>query len=279
MNRTHTYSPARLRRLLTLLIACGCPLIVSGQIESVSNTQASNNDLLLTELPKTESARTVWRERASLSSMSPEDVQSRKRLQETLKRLKAIRFPDLAEPAVQTEPREPNEAVPGTSGQSSKDKKVVIVRTVLPQTTPEAPNNVPDPNSSLTKETTEALKVLAQSPETLQKPEFLGKILFQGQAWPQAKLCYEEALRRLNAKSVAPSEDKAWLLLQIGNCLQRTDPQEAMTIFKQLISEYPHSLWSEVVRVKGQWITWELRDKPKALISEVKAKTAQKGDE
>jgi hypothetical protein len=43
-----------------------------------------------------------------------------------------------------------------------------------------------------------------------------------------------------------------------------------MRIYKQLISEYPHSLWAELVKVKGQWITWEIRDKPKALISEIK---------
>ncbi len=69
---------------------------------------------------------------------------------------------------------------------------------------------------------------------------------------------------------MAPTENKAWLLFQIGNCLQPSDLDKAMRIYKQLISEYPHSLWAELVKVKGQWITWEIRDKPKALISEIK---------
>ena len=111
---------------------------------------------------------------------------------------------------------------------------------------------------------------LTQSPDKLRKPEVLAEILYHGKAYAEAALCYREAYDRLSRQTLAPSEDKAWYLFQLGNCLQHTNQKEAMDIIKQLISEYPHSLWSEMVRIKGQCITWEINDKPKELIQEVK---------
>ncbi|MCP4449941.1 MAG: hypothetical protein GY809_00650, partial [Planctomycetes bacterium] len=169
-----------------------------------------------------------------------------------------------------------NQPAANTSPQSPDNRSVIIIKTVAPAPVPEAPNNVAPSSSALTEETTEALRLLAKSPEKLRRPEALGQILFQGKAWLEAGLCYEESLKRLNSQSTAPSDDKAWLLLQIGNCLQHSDPEGAMRIYKQLISDYPLSLWSELVRVKGQWITWELRTDPQTLISDIKTETLRK---
>ncbi|NQV34736.1 MAG: tetratricopeptide repeat protein, partial [Phycisphaeraceae bacterium] len=197
-------------------------------------------------------------------------------LQETLKKLKSIRFADHGELETSTTTQEPNQSSTNTQPRSAANKPVIIIKTLPPKAMPDSPNNVPMSAATLTKETTEALRLLTQSLEKLPKPDLLGQILFRSKAWSEAGLCYEESLKRLNAISVAPSEDKAWLLLQIGNCLQRSEPEEAVVIFKQLINDYPNSLWSELVRVKGQCITDELRDKPKMLINEIRANTSQK---
>jgi tetratricopeptide (TPR) repeat protein len=264
----------KLWHLWTWLTVCLCPLAL-GQPEQTSPTRVSANDMVLANLPNTESTRSIWRDRTSMSPADGQDMQSKKKLQDTLRKLKSLQFTDLSEPEVQAAPQKSDEPGANTTPQLPDTRPVIFVRTVAPDV-PEAPNDVAQSESTLTEETTEALRVLAQSPEKLRRPEALGQILFQGKAWLEAGLCYEESLKRLNAKSMAPSEDKAWLLLQIGNCLQQSDPERAMRIYKQLISEYPHSLWSELVRVKGQWITWELRDKPKTLISEIKTDTLQK---
>ena len=277
MNSHQPYLCVRPWRLWTLLIVCLCPPLVSGQAERTPKNLASANDMQLANLPKTESARSAWRDRTSLPSQNSQDAQSKKRLQETLRKLKSLRFTDDAESEFMARTQEPNQPGTETKPQSTTDKPVIIIRTLPPTAGPESPKDAPRSDSTLTKETTETLRLRAQSPEKLHKPELLGQILFRGKAWPEARLCYEESLKRLNSKSIAPSEDKAWLLLQIGNCLQQSDPEKAMTIYKQLIKEYPNSLWSELVRVKGQWITWELRDKPKTLISEIKAKASDKG--
>jgi tetratricopeptide (TPR) repeat protein len=277
MNSHQPYPCVRLWRLWTLLIVCVCPPLVLGQATRTPGDLASANDLRLANLPKTEAARNAWRDRTRLSSDNNRDAESKKKLQETLKQLKSLRFTDEAESELLTTTRAAAEPDTDTAPQRAVNKPVIIIRTQPPKATPEFPNNVPPSNATLTKQTAEALHLLAQSPEKLPKPELLGQILLRSKAYAEAALCYQESLKRLNAKSVAPSEDKAWLLLQIGNCLQQTDPKKATTIYKQLISEYPHSLWSELVRVKTQWIIWELRDKPKTLINDIKANKSQEG--
>lgn len=273
MNRLHTNTSSRPWRFRTLLIVCLCPPIVWSQAEPLQKSPSMANDMAITSLPTAKSTRSIWRNRVSLSPEDARELQSKQRLQETLRKLKAVRFEDFPEPVAQTVSEEPNVPVTETEPPLPRNTPTIIVRP-LP---PEAPNEVPMSASTLTKETAEALRLLAQSPEKLRKPETLGQILHKGKAWPEAALCYQESLKRLNAESVAPSEDKAWLLLQIGNCLQHSDPEEAVRIYKQLISEYPHSLWSELVRVKGQWITWELRDKPKTVITEIKENLLPRG--
>ena len=274
MNSHHSDTPAGLWHLWTLLAVCLCPLAF-GQAEQTPQTYGSANDMVLADLPNTESTRSLWRDRTSLSPINSQDAQSRKKLQDTLRKLKSLRFVDLSESEVQAAPQDTNQPGTDTSPQSPENNPAFIIRTVAPAV-PEAPNDVKLSDSALTEETTEALRLLAQSPEKLRKPEALGQILFQGKAWLEAGLCYEESLKRLNAKSMGASDDKAWLLLQIGNCLKHSDPERAMKIYKQLILEYPLSLWSELVRVKGRWITWELRDKPKTLISKIKTDTLEK---
>ena len=276
MNSHQPYPCVRPWRLWTLLMVCLCPPVALGQTEHTPASLASANDLRLAELPKTESARDAWRDRISSPLQNNQDAQSKQKLQETLKKLKSIRFADLEESETPTTTGEPSQSSTSTQPRSAANKPVIIINPLPPKAMPDSPNNVPMSNARLTEETTEALRLLALSPEKFPKPELLGQILLRGKAWSEAGLCYEESLKRLNAASVAPSQDKAWLLLQIGNCLQRSDPQKAVTIYKQLITEYPNSLWSELVRVKGQWITWELRDKPQTLINEIKASTSQK---
>jgi tetratricopeptide (TPR) repeat protein len=277
MNSHQPYPCVRLWRLWTLLIVCVCPTLVLGQATRTPGDLASANDLRLANLPKTEAARNAWRDRTRLSSDDNRDAESKKKLQETLKQLKSLRFTDEAESELLTTTRAATEPDTDTAPQRAANKPVIIIRTQPPKAAPAFPNNVPPSNATLTKQTAEALHLLAQSPEKLPKPELLGQILLRSKVYTEAALCYQESLKRLNAKTVAPSEDKAWLLLQIGNCLQQTDPKKATTIYKQLISEYPHSLWSELVRVKTQWIIWELRDKPKTLISDIKANKSQEG--
>jgi tetratricopeptide (TPR) repeat protein len=276
MNSIQTHTHIRSWRLLTLTMVLMELSVGFGQAESTPADRTASNDMLLSNLPNTKATRNVWRDRTSPPKNDNKETQSKKKLQDTLNKLKSLRFAGLEESealaTAQTTGPKDAKVVP----ESTTQKQVIIIRTPAPKALPDSPNTVPIPNSELTKQTTDAMVKLAQSPEKLQKPESLGQILFQGQAFSEAALCYEEALKRLNIETLAGSEDKEWLLFQIGNCYKQSDPQKAMRIYKQLILEYPHSLWSELVRVKGQWITWELRDKPKTLVNEIKARASKK---
>ncbi len=277
MNNTQTQEHIRSWRLLTLAIVLMTLTSGFGQTESIPKDRTASNDMLISSLPNTKATRNIWRDRTSLPEKDHStENQSKKKLQDTLSKLKSLRFSGLEEPAPQATSQVSAQADPNIIPESTPQRPVIIITTPEPKAVSDSPNSAPTPNSKLTKETTDATIKLAQSPEKLQKPESLGQILFQGKAYSEAALCYEEALKRLNIESLAGSEDKEWLLFQIGNCYQQSDPQKAMRIYKQLILEYPHSLWSELVRVKGQWITWELRDKPKLLVNEVKTRAGNK---
>ena len=270
MQRLSTHDNGRLWRPWTLVMICGFASLVYAQTEPVSSGQGSPNDLVLTDLPKTELARNTWRDRVSAARATDKDAESKKKLQDTLNKLKSMRFTDTQRS--ETQVTAPDGSPPGAeaTAQTQNNKPVIIIRAPEPRKLPDSRNNVPDSSSMLNPKTAEALTLLAQSPEKVLNPEAMADILFWSKTFPQAALYYEESLKRLNKKTMAPSEDKAWLLFQIGNSLQESDPEKAMAMYKQLITEHPHSLWAELVRIKGQCITWELREKPKALISEIK---------
>ncbi len=276
MNRTQTHRHLRSWRLLTLAMILMGSSIGFGKAKPTPEDRTASNDMLLSNLPNTQTTRDIWRDRTSPPPKHGPETQSRKKLQDTLNKLKSLRFADLEEPETLATAQTADQTDANIMPEPTVQKPIIIIRPPAPKAVADAISTVPAPNSRLTKQTTDALTKLAQSPKKLQKPESLGQILFQGKAYSEAALCYEEALKRLNIESLAGSEDKEWLLFQIGNCYPQSDPQKAMRIYKQLILEYPHSLWSELVRVKGQWITWELRDKPKTLVNEIKARANKK---
>ncbi|MCF7972281.1 MAG: tetratricopeptide repeat protein [Phycisphaerae bacterium] len=271
MQRLSIHDSVRSWRLWTLVTVCLYTPILFGQVDPVSRGMESANDLVLTDLPKTDASREAWRDRTSPARATSKDTESKKKLQNTLQKLKSLRFSNLQKPETEVTSPDANQPATEPSSLSKRNQPVIIIRAPGPSEIPAASNDIHDSNSMLTPKTTEALGLLSQSPEKVLDPEALAEILFHSKTYPQAALYYEETLNRLNRKTMAPSEDKAWLLFQIGNCLQQSDPDKTMRMYKQLISEHPHSLWAELARVKGQCITWEIREKPMALVTEIKS--------
>ncbi|NQV35186.1 MAG: hypothetical protein HQ515_21000, partial [Phycisphaeraceae bacterium] len=113
MNSHQPYPCVRPWRLWTLLIVCLCSPVL-GQAERAPASLASANDLRLAELPKTESARNAWRDRTSSPLQNSQDAESKKKLQETLKKLKSIRFADHGELETSTTTQEPNQSSTNT---------------------------------------------------------------------------------------------------------------------------------------------------------------------
>ncbi len=124
------------------------------------------------------------------------------------------------------------------------------------------------PYESVTDQTLQMLKNLSQHPKQLDNPFELGEVLFLSGHLKEARLFYQEALNRRDANDIASAQDKAWILFQIGNCLRDGDPPMAIETYRQLIMEYPDSLWADLAKARDRLINWHQKDKPWTLIGE-----------
>jgi tetratricopeptide (TPR) repeat protein len=119
----------------------------------------------------------------------------------------------------------------------------------------------------LAKQTLQMAEDLLKHPEQIDSPLELGEILFLSGHLPQAAVAYQEALKRTEPNSVALAKDRSWILFQVGNCLRADDPATAAKMYRQLISGYPHSQWTEAAKAQDQLAEWYQKDNPKTLIA------------
>jgi TolA-binding protein len=94
--------------------------------------------------------------------------------------------------------------------------------------------------------------------------------LFLSGHLPRAAAAYQEALKRTEPNNVVSAKDRCWILFQIGNCLRAADPATAARMYRQLISEYPHSQWAQAAKAQDQLVEWFQKDNPKTLIVDSK---------
>jgi tetratricopeptide (TPR) repeat protein len=106
---------------------------------------------------------------------------------------------------------------------------------------------------------------LCKQPEQAEDPFELGEVLFLSGNIKEAATFYEEALNRKSVDDAASAHHRAWILYQLGNCLRHDDMSKARQIYRQLIEQYPDSLWSASAKAQEQLIGWYLSEKPKTL--------------
>jgi tetratricopeptide (TPR) repeat protein len=123
------------------------------------------------------------------------------------------------------------------------------------------------PYNPITDITLENIKNLSQHPEQADNPFELAEILFLSGRPKDAAAFYQEAINRTSADKTDAAENRAWILCQIANCLQDDDPAAALKIYRQLITEYPNSPWTDLAKAREKLIDWYQKDKPEALIT------------
>lgn len=121
---------------------------------------------------------------------------------------------------------------------------------------------------SVTEQTLHMLDDLSQQPEQLRSPLELAEILFISGQLKRAATFYQHALDRKDPNDAASAEHRAWILLQIGNCLRADDLPNARSTYRELITAYPNSVWVDVAKALEQLVDWYQRDKPRTLIEE-----------
>jgi len=120
----------------------------------------------------------------------------------------------------------------------------------------------------VSEHTLQILENPTQKPDQLKNPFELAEVLFLSGHAKKARMFYQEALNRKDPNDLGSAQERAWILFQIGNCLRNDDLQSAKNTYRQLISEYPDNLWTDVAKVQEKLIDWNLKDKPDMLIKE-----------
>ncbi len=112
------------------------------------------------------------------------------------------------------------------------------------------------------------LRDLSKHPEKVDNPFELGETLFLSGNLKEAAVFYTEALDRTEPNDVDPSGNRAWMLIQAGNCLRNSDRPAAAKMYALLLTEYPNSPWALMAQTQAQLIDWYLRAEPAKLIAE-----------
>jgi len=241
--------------------------VLTGEI-AMANSEAdvdeksSLSSFIVAPKPSSQATRQLWRSRITVLG-SEEDKKSRNELKRLIEQIRSVRF----EPKKQTRKPiisvgsvaavEPNEALSTTelSGQT-KEKEVELG---LDNRLPYEP---------VSDQTLQKLGSISQHPDQVPNPLGLAEVLFLSGHLKQAATVYEQALRQMSPDDVGSAHDRAWVLFQAGNCLRDDDLPKAANMYRQLITEYPNSPWTDLAKARTKLIDWYQKDNPRASISE-----------
>ena len=247
-------------RVVCLVVGLGMAVSLATGAEQAVVPQEPNtpsvrkHDYYIAQNPTTPEARQLWKSRIT-AAKDTNAGSSQEELQRLIGKLGAMELkPRVPAPqpqadalSLETEPNEP--ALDAETVQTAADQ---------------AENKLPD--GAVSEQTLQVLSGQLQQPDLLKNPLQVADVLFNSGCLKEAAICYQEALDRLGTEGMDPLENKAWILLQLGNCLQQDDPQAALEKYSLVIVECSDSIWAELAKAKSDLIRWQLDDKPRALL-------------
>ncbi|MHC4188347.1 MAG: tetratricopeptide repeat protein [Planctomycetota bacterium] len=208
--------------------------------------------------PNNHLQRQLWQAAISIAKVEQDNV-SKNELKRIIEQIRSIEFKprkQTPEPVIVVEPpptTQPNETAPNTAVPKQPEKK-------------EAEPKLP--YEPITDQILQILKNVSQHPGELNNPFELAEILFLSGNLKEATVFYQEALNRKSPDDPNSAQNRAWILFQIGNCLRNDDLPTALNMYRQLITEYPDSLWADLAKTRCQLIAWYQKDQPRKLIAE-----------
>jgi tetratricopeptide (TPR) repeat protein len=240
--------------------------------------KSSKDNFIIAPNPQSLLTRQLWKQRITFAE-DENDQRSKNELRRIIEQIRSVEFDpqsETIEPAVLTElvsAAKPGETLPdsnllneskyediesdgqGTSGGFSNAKKDMQSAGPLPRRT-------------VTDQTLQILKHISQHPEQLSNPFELAEVLFLSGHLKEALACYQEALKRREPHDARSAQERAWILFQVANCLRDIDRPLAMKTYRQLITEYPDSPWTELAKAQDKLVDWFDKDKPVSLITQ-----------
>ncbi len=228
-----------------------------------ARADTKSSDLVIAASAATAPGRQLWQAGISVSEDS-KSGQDRNELQQLIKQINSVEFKSPEQPPASLIVVEPaGKAESNEVSQKAQSEKSAAI----PQ---ESLDSGQQNEKQITKKTMQLFEQLSLQPQQIKSPFELAEILFRGGQLKEAAKCYKDALHYLTADANGSYENKAWILFQIGNCLQKDDPTAAMQMYKQLILECPNSPWTDLAKIKSNLIDWYLKEKPDKLINENK---------
>lgn len=223
---------------------------------------SAENDLMITRNPTTPLQYELWKARISAAKDSQNPA--KRQLEQIIQQVRSIEIKSKTrepEPVIETVA----EADPNETGAGLKPPSDQML----------AKNRNKPANGTISEQTLQRFKELSQKPEQLNNPLELAEILFRCGCLEEAAACFRTALNRIHEKD-DPLQDKAWILLQLGNCLKNKNPQAAIENYQAVIAEFPYSPWAKVAKAKSDSVSWYLKDQPDVLIKESNSQTDSK---
>ncbi len=104
-------------------------------------------------------------------------------------------------------------------------------------------------------------------------PFELGQVLYVSGRFDQAAIAYQRALTQMDANDVEVAEKRAWTLMQMGNCLRASAPDNAAPYYRRLINDHPDSRWTPVAKAMLDLLAWYSSDKPDELLKSIETTT------
>lgn len=242
-------------------------------IQDVQVVNDANKAAIVSEKPQQNGPTIVGKTPASIGSqlwrdriIAPEnknDNTSKDELKKLIEQIRSVEFKQqkIPEPVIVVKP---TPALVPSAVEGAEPNKTSLG--VLAKKEPE-PNL---PYKPVADQTLQMLKSKSQHPEQVTNPFQLAEILFLSGHVKEAAVFYQEALNRIDPNDASATEDRAWILFQIGNCLRKDDLPAATKMYRQLVAEHPNSPWTELAKTIEKLADWYQKDKPKELIAEFK---------
>jgi tetratricopeptide (TPR) repeat protein len=212
--------------------------------------------------------RKLWHGRVSAPEQ-PDSVQDQIALDELVRKIRSVKF----QPREQEPPVAPTFVMPEPV--TKRLEAAPAQEKILEQTASSVPIGSAAPERTLPPEAAEALKRVLADPNQAGDPQELAELLYLTGKLPEAAVLYQKALDLTSDKEPAARADRAWMLLQLGNCLRDTDPAKAKDAYAKVIAEHADCPWVELAKAHSQFITWYEQVQPRQWVAVQEAPAAR----
>jgi tetratricopeptide (TPR) repeat protein len=196
----------------------------------------------------------LWRALINVPN-SEEDAGAKRELGQLIEQIGSVEFKPQSEPSATAVVEPASKTEPNGPAGGGRTLEAPVEKQIDSRAT----------DKTIREQTLLVVEQQCKQPEQVENPCELAEVLFLSGNIKEAAMFYQEALNRKSVDDAASAHHRAWILYQLGNCLRHDDMPKARQIYRQLIEQYPDSLWSASAKAQEQLIGWYLSEKPETL--------------